>query len=71
MKYTVTIGSDSFEVEAKDNQEARYDASKQFKEKYKLEASALDISNFASTRLMLEKFSYTTEELIKILTKES
>ena len=68
-RYVVTIGSDSFIVLAKDNQEARYKAANLFKSKYKLDTSAADIASYASTKLA--KKYITSEELLVKLGKES
>jgi len=68
LTYVVTIGSDSFTVKAKDNQEARYKAAKLFRKKYELKTSAADIASYAITKLA--KGQITTEDLLVKLTKE-
>lgn len=53
-KYIVAIGDDIFEVDAEDNQGARYSAAEQFKTKYKLTCSLSSIAVFAKTRMVPE-----------------
>lgn len=64
--YEVTVGSDVFKIMAKDNQEARYEAAKLFKEKYSRKSSSADIAMYASTKLVRDT-ELTTKQLLKKL----
>lgn len=65
--YKVTIGDDVFEVEAEDNQRARYKAAELFKDKYSIRAWLTDLVAHAKARLVTSPESTeTTVALLKL-----
>ena len=73
-KYLVAIGGENFEVDANDNQGARYSAAAEFKAAHPevSEASLTSIANYAKARMVTQprETGITTKELIKLLKAE-
>lgn len=67
-KYLVRIGSDLFEVEAEDNQRARYKAAQLFKEKYQLKTWLTNLVDYARAKLVTPpEVEIVTSELLKLI----
>ena len=71
-KYLVSVGEDTFTVDADDNQGARYSAAAEFKALHKVEFSLTSIANYAKARLMTQppETGISTKELLRLLYKE-
>lgn len=65
--YKVTIGEDTFEVKAEDNQRARYKAAELFKDKHKIKTWLTDLVTHAKARLVTNPEPYeTTADVLKL-----
>jgi len=63
--YRVTVGEDTFEVEAEDNQRARYKAAELFKDKYSMTAWVTDLAAHAKARLVTYPESFETTNYVR------
>ena len=72
-KYLVTIGSDFFEVEAVDHQDAKYTAADLFRQKYNLNIPLSPIVQYAKSRTIKGPAEPTisTQELLQLLQQPS
>ena len=69
--YKVTIGGDTFEVKAEDNQRARYKAAELFKDKYSIKAWLTDLVTHAKARLITSPSPYeTTKDILRLFERE-
>jgi hypothetical protein len=73
-KYLVAIGGENFEVDADDNQGARYSAAAEFKSAHPeiSDSSLTSIANYAKARMVTQprETGISTKELIKLLKAE-
>ena len=72
-KYLVTIGSDFFEVEAIDHQDAKYTAADLFRRTYNLKTRLTPIAYRAKSRMVkgFAQPTISTDGLIKLLKEEN